>query len=483
MRKNMENLEVEPKKKKFTRKTWWIIGGAAVILLVIVLIISGNQARKNAAQTYQTETLGKGQLVAVVGATGTVRANQTAYLSWQTSGRVEEVHYGIGEQVSNGEVIASLADTSLPQSVILASSDLLSAQQSLDDLKNSTSSLANAELNLAQAQRDYNTALGNYYTKNSTQGSADQIAVQQAKLQLLNNKIDNLQDSYDAMSDLPNDDTRKNQVLQDLSQAKIDRDNVKKVLDYYQANPDSLDVDILKAKLDIAKNNLEAAQREYDRVKSGIDPTELTAAENKVTALQATVNTSSIIAPFSGTLTEVDAMIGDMVTAGTTDFRIDDLSKLLVDVQVPEGDINSIKVGQSAVLTFDAIANQEYSGKVVSVARVGDDANGVVNFKVTLQLLNPDDQVLPGMTAAVNITVTQLDDVLSVPNRAVRTVNGSTVIYLLKNGQVVSVPVELGAASDTNTQILSGDVQAGDTLILNPPSSLINLMQSSGPMQ
>jgi HlyD family secretion protein len=483
MRKNMENLEVEPKKKKFTRKTWWIIGGAAVILLVIILIISGNQARKNAAQTYQTETLGKGQLVAVVGATGTVRANQTAYLSWQTSGRVEEVHYGIGEQVSNGEVIASLADTSLPQSVILASSDLLSAQQSLDDLKNSTSSLANAELNLAQAQRDYNTALGNYYTKNSTQGSADQIAAQQAKLQLLNNKIDNLQDSYDAMSDLPNDDTRKNQVLQDLSQAKIDRDTVKKVLDYYQANPDSLDVDILKAKLDIAKNNLEAAQREYDRVKSGIDPTELTAAENKVTALQATVNTSSIIAPFSGTLTEVDAMIGDMVTAGTTDFRIDDLSKLLVDVQVPEGDINSIKVGQSAVLTFDAIANQEYSGKVVSVARVGDDANGVVNFKVTLQLLNPDDQVLPGMTAAVNITVTQLDDVLSVPNRAVRTVNGSTVIYLLKNGQVVSVPVELGAASDTNTQILSGDVQAGDTLILNPPSSLINLMQSSGPMQ
>ena len=154
-----------------------------------------------------------------------------------------------------------------------------------------------------------------------------------------------------------------------------------------------------------------------------------------------------------------------------------------MDVQVPEGDINSIKVGQSAVLTFDAIANQEYSGKVVSVARVGDDANGVVNFKVTLQLLNPDDQVLPGMTAAVNITVTQLDDVLSVPNRAVRTVNGSTVIYLLKNGQVVSVPVELGAASDTNTQILSGDVQAGDTLILNPPSSLINLMQSSGPMQ
>jgi HlyD family secretion protein len=479
----MENLEVEPKKKKLNRKMWWIIGGAVVIVVVVILIITGNQARQNAAESYQTETLSKGQLVAVVGATGTVRANQTAYLNWQTSGRVEEVHYGVGQQVSQGEVIAKLADTSLPQSVILASSDLLAAQQSLDDLKNSTATQANAELNLAQAQRDYNTALGNYYTKNSTQGSADQIAVQQAKLQLLNNKIDSLQDSYDAMGDLPDNDTRKNQVLQDLSQAKIDRVTIKRVLSYYQNNPDTLDVDILKAKLDIAKNNLEVAQREYDRVKSGIDATELSTAENKVTALQATVNTASIFAPFSGTLTEADAMIGDMVTTGTTDFRIDDLSKLLIDVQVPEGDINSIKVGQNATLSFDAIADQEYSGKVVSVTRVGDDNNGVVNFKVTLQLLNPDDQVLPGMTAAVNITVTQLDDVLAVSNRAVRTVNGSTVIYLLKNGQVVSVPVVLGAASDTKTEILSGDVQAGDTLILNPPSSLINLMQSSGTMQ
>jgi HlyD family secretion protein len=73
----------------------------------------------------------------------------------------------------------------------------------------------------------------------------------------------------------------------------------------------------------------------------------------------------------------------------------------------------------------------------------------VVNFKVTLQLLNPDEQVLPGMTAAVNITVNQLDQILVVPNRAVRLVNGQQTIYVLRNGLPVAVTVEIGASSDT----------------------------------
>jgi HlyD family secretion protein len=216
-------------------------------------------------------------------------------------------------------------------------------------------------------------------------------------------------------------------------------------------------------------------------VKTGVNPNDLTAAQSKVTADQATVNMGSLTAPFSGTVSESNSMVGDLVSAGTDSFRIDDLNKLLVDVEVAEVDINSIKVGQSATLTFDAIPNQEYTGEVVDVARVGETIAGVVNFKVTLQILNPDVHVLPGMTAAVNITVTKLDGILTVPNRSVRTENGKQVIYLLRNGQVVSVPIVLGAASDSDSQIASGDVKEGDQVILNPPSSLISLMQSQRP--
>ena len=477
-----ENLNVVTEKKslkkKFNKKMVWIIVGAVVIILVIVGLVASNQAKKASALVYQTEPIQKGDLVALVGATGTVRANQTAYLDWLTTGRIEKINYQVGQEVTAGEVMASLAQTSLPQEVVIASSELISAQQSLDDLKNSESNHSTAELTLAQAQRDYNTALGNYWQRNKTQGSDNLITVNEAKLQIMDNNIVDLKNNYDNMVELPSNDSKKALALQNLTQAQIDRDTLKKLLDYYKAMPSSLDIDLLKSKLDVAKATLEDAQRQYNLVKAGNNPDDVTAALAKVTSLQATVSMGSLTSPFAGTVTELNSMVGDLVSVGTNTFRIDDLSRLLVDVEVPEVDINSIKVGQTATLTFDAIANQVYSAKVIEVARVGDTISGVVNFKVTLQILNPDAQVLPGMTAAVNITVTQLKDVLIVANRAVRTVNSQHVIYLLRNGVATGATIELGASSDTTSQILSGDVKEGDLVIMNPPSSLVNIMRS-----
>ena len=242
-----------------------------------------------------------------------------------------------------------------------------------------------------------------------------------------------------------------------------------------------VDLDILEGKLAVAKSNLEQAQRDYDRIKStGVDPNLVAEDQANIAALQATVNMGSLTAPFSGVVTESNSLIGDLVNAGTTSFRIDDMSKLLVDVQISEVDINSIKVGQPATLTFDAVTDKSYSAKVIKVASVGNTTSGTVNFTVTLQVLNPDEQVKPGMTAAVNFTVTQLKDILTIPNRAVRTVNNQRVVYILKNGIATAVPVELGASSDTSSQVLSGDLKEGDQIILNPSTDLLSLMQSSG---
>ena len=466
------------KKKIFTKKNLWILLGAVMIIAIIVISSVVNSKKTAAAQAYQTEAVQRGELVALVGATGTVRANQTAILAWQTTGRIETIHFAEGEKVAAGEEMASLAESSLPQSIILAQSDLFNAQQALNNLKNSNAATSAAELTLAQAQREYNNALGNYWNRNETQGTEDLITVTRARLQLADNKVYDLQKLYDRMGETPDNDTVKAQTLANLTQAKIDRDKIKELLDYYEANPDSLDVEILQAKLDVAKANLDDAKREYDRLKDGTDPEEIAAAEARIAALDATVSLGILEAPFSGTVTEVNSMVGDLVTAGTSTFRVDDLSHLIVDIQVPEVDINAIKVGQTAVFTFDAIPDKEYAGKVTKVALVGDAVGGVVNFKVSLQILNPDAQVLPGMTAAVNITVNQKEDVLLAPNRAIRLVNDQYVIYLLKNGQAVMVPIEIGATSDTNSEIVSGDVNEGDLVILNPTSSLIDMMQS-----
>ena len=141
----------------------------------------------------------------------------------------------------------------------------------------------------------------------------------------------------------------------------------------------------------------------------------------------------------------------------------------MVDVQVSEVDINRIQAGQNVNLTFDAISNKEYHGKVSEVAPVGTSTQGVVDFTVTVELTDADEAVKPGMTAAVNMVVSQLSDVLLVPNRAVRVLNGKRVVYILNNGNLATVEITLGASSDTNSEVVAGNLKVGDQIVLNPP--------------
>jgi HlyD family secretion protein len=73
------------------------------------------------------------------------------------------------------------------------------------------------------------------------------------------------------------------------------------------------------------------------------------------------------------------------------------------------------------------------------------------------------------MTAGVNIVVEELQDVLLVPNRAVRLVDGERVVYVLENGQAVKKDIRLGSSSDAQSIVAGGDVAQGDLIILNPP--------------
>jgi HlyD family secretion protein len=97
---------------------------------------------------------------------------------------------------------------------------------------------------------------------------------------------------------------------------------------------------------------------------------------------------------------------------------------------------------------------------------------GLVNFTVTVELLDADQDIRPGMTAAANIIIEQIPDALLVPNRAVRLRNGQRVVYVLKNNIPTPVNITIGASSDNFSEILEGDLVEGDILVLNPPTEL-----------
>jgi HlyD family secretion protein len=99
-----------------------------------------------------------------------------------------------------------------------------------------------------------------------------------------------------------------------------------------------------------------------------------------------------------------------------------------------------------------------------------------------------DEEVRPGLTAAVQIVVRQVEGALLIPNRAVRWVKGEQVVYVSPDGEsatlqnLIRVPVVLGASSDEYTEVLESDIQAGDFIVLNPPSiSIFEEMEGHGP--
>jgi len=151
---------------------------------------------------------------------------------------------------------------------------------------------------------------------------------------------------------------------------------------------------------------------------------------------------------------------------------VDDLSKLYVDLEVSEVDIDQIEIGQAVNILFDALSDKQYTGKVSDVAMISDESSSAVNFTVTVELTNPDGDVRPGMTSEVEIVTAQLDQTLLVPNQAVRVVDGKQVVYVLQpDGSMKSVEVGLGVSSEAYSALLTGDIKAGDVVVLNPTST------------
>ena len=414
----------------FFKKRKKIVIPVAVLLVIVVLFLVFRPNGGDQNSQFQTATVERGDLVATVGATGTVRARQTATLVWQTTGTVEDVDVQIGDQVKADETLASLSKTSLSQNLILAEADLVSAQRAMEDLLNSDTARAQAWI----AMRDAKDAFDRAY------------------------------DYRDAL----NYPVRKTQLILVKESTPYGIVDVPKTKTY---KVEGTEKEIEKADADLAlkEAQYEDAKRTFERLADGPNENDLAAAQARVDAAQATINMARLTAPFAGTVTEAQPLPGDQVTTGAIAFRVDDLSSLLVDVDISEVDINEITLGQPVSLSFDAILGRDYEGQVVKVSQAGTIVGGVVNFTVTVQLTDADEMVKPGMTAAVNIVVKEIKDAVLVPNRAVRLLDGQRVVFIMDEvGMQKEIEIRLGASSDTVSVVVGGDLKEGDEVILNP---------------
>lgn len=339
-----------------------------------------------------------------------------------------------------------------------------------DPSKDPAKAQALSALDAAETKRDRALATLNWYeatwSQSDIQDKTNALAVAQAQLATDQKTLDDLKnpsaDEIAVAQGQVNDaqkalDKLNNPTEVDIALAQAQVKSAQDALDKLN-NPTAVDIEL-------AKQQVADAQKTLDTLKN---PTadQITVAKSRVTLAEATLAQMKLTAPFDGTVTNVETLVGDTVSSGAVAFRIDDLSRLYVDVQISEVDISQIKVGQNVTLSFDAISGKEYNGVISKVVLAGSVSQGVVNYPVTIQLTDADASVLPGMTAAVTIVVAQHDNVLVVPNRAIHTSGGQRTVTVLFQGQQISVPVTVGLVGTSYTEVSGTSLKEGDVVVI-----------------
>lgn len=191
---------------------------------------------------------------------------------------------------------------------------------------------------------------------------------------------------------------------------------------------------------------------------------------------------SVIRSPVDGTVVNRQVDVGQTVAASfqtPTLFQIgEDLTRMQIDSNVSEADIGQIKVGQPVKFRVDAFPDKEYSGEVRQVRLNAKTEQNVVTYNVVVDVANPDLVLLPGMTANLRVQVETRRNVLRVPSVALRfrpQADGAATearktrgaaVYVLADGKPVRVAVKTGISDKATTEIVSGDLKAGDAVIV-----------------
>ena len=218
---------------------------------------------------------------------------------------------------------------------------------------------------------------------------------------------------------------------------------------------------------------------------------------------QVNLNYTIIRSPVSGIVVDRVVDLGQTVAASLqtpTLIKIaQDLSEMRIDSSFAEADIGRIKEGQQVRFTVDAFPNRSFTGEVQQIRLNSTVTQNVVTYNVRVSLQNPEQILLPGMTAYVSIAVDGRDDVLMVPNAALRfkpagteekaagddpAANGASAgeprregkskkreansgtVYVVDGKDIKPVSVQLGITDNRNSEVVVGDLKPGDKVIV-----------------
>ena len=405
----------EPDAPHAGRRRWvWV---SALVLVLIAGGVVWRILRRPPPLQYQTAAVAKGPVVAKVTATGILSAVVTVQVGAQVSGRVSKLYADYNSTVKKGQLIAELDPALFEANVEQAKANVLQAEGQLKQ----------AEANVLAAQRVY------------------------------------------------------------------DRDKPLRASNL-----------IAQADLDIAETTLEAAKAAVVAAKGNL-------AQAKAQLSQSTVNLTytKILSPIDGTVISRSVDVGQTVAASLQApviFTVaGDLQKMQVDTSVAEADVGKLAAGMEATFVVDAFPDERFKGTIRQIRNSPQTQQNVVTYDAVIDVNNPDLKLRPGMTANTTVVYADRQDVLKVPNAALRfrptpemlaalgrssagpgrvagrdgsggaggaagrggaTGSGpGRSLWVVRDGRPTPTQVTIGVSDGTFTEIVSGQVQAGDAVL------------------
>lgn len=273
------------------------------------------------------------------------------------------------------------------------------------------------------------------------------------------------------------DEVKKGQLLFMIENDQLGIDADKAYSSYLQAQAS---LETAKASKKDAKNNYEDANdSEKYAMKKKLEAAEISldvAEKNVVTGLASYNNALSdaskrkVVSPIDGTVNAINIKNGDDLSRlssssnSSAPIIIGNMETLKAQVQVNEVDIANVSVGQKVSLTFNAIDGLTATGKVEKVDSLGTSTSGVVSYDVTIDFDSLDERIKPEMSVSASIITAVKENVLLIPNSAIKTQNGTSYVQVLVGQNPEKKNVQIGAASNTQTEIVSG-INAGEKIV------------------
>ncbi len=443
------------------RRTFVIVAIAAAVVAAGFLGLRQWRRAQGAAQAeVQTAQVRRGSLVATISTAGTVEAIDSVALSFQASGQVKEIKVREGDQVSAGQVLATLDSQEVELAVAQAEVSLSLAQIKLDQVKKGASpeELASARAALASAEASLAALVAG--------PSASDIELARLRYEQAKDQLWGAQVQRDSICANPNAGYACDQSNASVASATMAAEIAR--IQYEEAQKGASDEQLRAAEAQVAQ-----ARLNLSRLTAGPAVEDIKTAENGVRQAEISLQQArlklapyTLAAPFAGTLTRLSLQVGQIVGPSVQVGLLAAPGGLEVRADMSEIDVARIAVGQVATITLDALPGRTFRGHVTTVAAAGTSTQGVVNYPVTIQIEDADAAVKPGMTANASIVIDQREDVLVVPSRAIRSEGDGHVVTVLRDGQPVDTPVQVGLSGDNGTEILGDALKEGDTLVI-----------------